>query len=91
MDGIDGAHPEGACEIVPMRQTDELHRRLAQDQFVDSTSKVLGSIMMSVSFSNKVKSLKLKHHDINRAYFQEQLRDTLTSDFHRRLSEARTT
>ena len=27
---------------VPMRDTDELHRRLAQDQSVDSTSQVLG-------------------------------------------------
>ena len=36
-----------------MRDTDELHIRLAPDQSVDSTSKVLGSIMMPVSLSKK--------------------------------------
>ena len=41
---------------------------LAQDQSVDSTSKVLGSIVMSVSLSNRVKSLKLRHYDISRAH-----------------------
>ena len=46
-------------EIVPTQDTDES---------VDSTSKVLVSIMMSVSMSNKVKSLKLIHYDISRAY-----------------------
>ena len=32
--------------------------------------KVLVSIMMSVSLSNKGKPLKLRHHDISRAQFQ---------------------
>ena len=32
--------------------------------------KVLVSIMMSVSLSNKEKPLKLRHYDISRAYFQ---------------------
>ena len=32
--------------------------------------KVLVSIMMSVSWSNKRKPLKLRHHDISRAHFQ---------------------
>ena len=32
--------------------------------------QVLVSIMMSVSSSNKAKPLKLRHCDINRAYFQ---------------------
>ena len=40
------------------------------DESVDSTSKGLVSIMMSVSLSNKGKSLKLRYHDISRAYFQ---------------------
>ena len=43
---------------------------LAQDESVDSTSKVLVSIMVSVSLSNKVKSLKLEPYDISRADFQ---------------------
>ena len=47
-----------------------LHRRVAQmsfrDDLVDSTSKVLGSVMMSVSLSSEVKDC-----DIGRAYFQE--------------------
>ena len=46
-----------------------LHKRVAQTSFreesVDSTSKVLGSIMMSVSLSFEVKD-----YDISRAYFQ---------------------
>ena len=40
------------------------------DESVASTSKVLVTIMMSVSWSNKGKSLKLRHYDISRAYFQ---------------------
>ena len=40
------------------------------DESVDSTSKVLVSILMSVSFSNKESSLKLEHYDISREYFQ---------------------
>ena len=51
---IDGVHSECVYDIVPMQDTDELHRRLAQDQSVHSTRKVLRSIMMSVSLSNKV-------------------------------------
>ena len=43
------------------------------DEFVDSTSKVLVSIMMSVSLSNKGKSLKLRHCDISTAYFRGTL------------------
>ena len=46
-----------------------LHRRVAQmsfrDESVDSTCKVHGSIMMSVSLSFQVKD-----YDISRAYFQ---------------------
>ena len=52
---IDGVHSECVYEIVPMQDTDDLHRRLVQDESVDSTSKVLVSVMMSVSLSNKVK------------------------------------
>ena len=44
----DGVHSQCVYEIVPMRDTDEMHRRLAQDQSADSTSKVLDSIMVSV-------------------------------------------
>ena len=33
-------------------------------------AKVLVSIMMSVSWSNKVKPLKWRHYDISRAHFQ---------------------
>ena len=39
-----------------------------RDESVDSTSKVLGSIMMSISLSFEVKD-----HDISRAYFQETI------------------
>ena len=63
-----------------MRDTDEMHGCFAENQSLDSTSKVLGSILMSVSLSNKGKSSKLKHHDINRTYFQEQGRNSFTSD-----------
>ena len=52
-EGIDGVPSECVYEIDPMRDTDELHIRLAPDQSVDSTSKVLGSIMMPVSLSKK--------------------------------------
>ena len=60
---------------------DEFHRRLAEDQSADSKSNVLGSILMSVNLSNKVKSSKLKHYDLSRAYFQEQWRNSFTSDW----------
>ena len=70
-----------------MRDTDKMDGSFAEDQSVDSTSKVLGSILMSVSLSNKGKSLKLKRYDINRTYFHEQGRNSLTSD----LSVCRTT
>ena len=40
------------------------------DDSVESTSKVLVSIMMSVSLSNNGKSLNLRLYDISRAYFQ---------------------
>ena len=43
------------------------------DEFVDSTSKVLVSIMMSVSLSNKGKSLELRLCDISTAYFRGTL------------------
>ena len=59
------------CEF----HTDELHRRLAEDHSVDSTSKVLVSVMMSASVSFEVKDC-----DINGAYFQEQRRNSFTSD-----------
>ena len=65
LERIDGARSEGVYEIVPMRDTDEMHGCFAENQSPDSTSKVLGSILMSVSLSNKGKSSKLKHHDIN--------------------------
>ena len=45
---------------------------LQKTSLVDSTSKVRGSILMSVSLSNKGKSLKLKRCEISRTYFQEQ-------------------
>ena len=86
-EGIDRALSEGVYEIVPMRHTDEMHVCFAENQSLDSTSKVLGSILMSVSLSNKGKSSKLKHHDINRTYFQEQGRNSFTSD----VSACRTT
>ena len=76
---IDGVHSESFCEIVPIRDTDETHGCNAENQSVNSTSKVLGSIVMSVSLSNKGKSLKWKHHDINRTYFQEQGRNSFTT------------
>ena len=63
-----------------MRDTDEMHGCFAENQSPDSTSKVLGSILMSVSLSNKGKSSKMKHHDINRTYVQEQGRNSFTSD-----------
>ena len=69
------------CEI------DEMHASFEENQSVDSTSKVLGSILMSMSLSNKRKSLKLKHYDINKTNFQEQGRNSFTSD----LSVCRTT
>ena len=77
---IDGVHSEAVYEIVLMRDSDEMHRRLAEDQSVDSKSKVLGTILMSVSLSNNGKSLKFKHCDINRTYVQEQGRNSVTSD-----------
>ena len=46
---IDGAHSEGVCEIVPMRDTNEMHGCFAVDESVDSACKVLGSIFMTVS------------------------------------------
>ena len=58
---IDWAHSESVYEIVPMQDT---------EVSVDSTSKVLVSNMRSVSLSNRGKSLKLRHYDISRAYFQ---------------------
>ena len=64
-----------------MRGTDEIYDCFAEKQSVDSTSKVLGSVLMSVSLSNK------GNYDIHRTYFQEQGRNSLTSD----LSVCRTT
>ena len=61
-DEIDEVHPENVYQMGLLVS--------CTNESVDSTSKVLGSIMMSVSLSNKVKSLKLKHYDICRAYFQ---------------------
>ena len=52
---IDYVHSESVHEVVPMQYTDES---------VDSTSKVLVSVMMSASVSFEV-----KHYDISRAYF----------------------
>ena len=43
------------------------------DESVDSTRKVRVSIRMSVKLSNKWKSLKSRHYDISRAYFQETM------------------
>ena len=40
------------------------------DESVDSTSKVLVSIMKSVSLSNEGEALKWRHYVISRAYFQ---------------------
>ena len=47
--------------------------------------KVLVSIMMSVSLSNKGKPLKLRHYDISRAHSKEQPRDSITSNFQQRI------
>ena len=58
---IDRVHSESVQEIVPMQYTEES---------VDLISKVLVSIMMSLSLSNKGKSSKLRQYDISRAYFQ---------------------
>ena len=58
---VDWVHSESVHEVVPKQDTDES---------VDSTSKVLVSIMMSVSLSIKGRPLKLRHYDISRAYFQ---------------------
>ena len=46
---IDGPHSEGVCEIVPMRDTNEMHGCFAVDESVDSACKVLGSIFVTVS------------------------------------------
>ena len=40
---------------VFMRLSGEMHGCFAENQSVDSTSKVFGSILMSVSLSNRVK------------------------------------
>ena len=48
---IDWVHSESVQEIVPMQDTDES---------VDSTSKVLVLIMMSVSLSNKRKTIEVE-------------------------------
>ena len=72
---VDGTHAEGVCEIALMQDTDELHRRLAEDQSVNSISKVFVSVMMSASLSFAVKD-----HDINGAHFQEQRRNSCASD-----------
>ena len=53
----EGCDSEGVYEIVPMRDTDERHGCFAENQSVDSTSKVFGSILMPVSLSNNGKSL----------------------------------
>ena len=50
--------------------TEELHRRLAEDQSVDSTSKVLVSVMTSASLSFEVKDYDISgktHSDLTRA------------------------
>ena len=53
----------------------EIQRALPASQLFSSMPpleavKVLVSIMMSVSLSNKGKPLKLRHYDISRAHFQ---------------------
>ena len=49
-----------------LHYTEELHRRLVRDESVDSTNKVVGSIMMSAM------SLEVKDYDISLSiYFQE--------------------
>ena len=57
---IDGVHPGNVYEMGLSAS--------CIDESVDSTSKVLVSVMMSASLS-----LKLKHYDISRAYFQETM------------------
>ena len=54
---IDGAHPGNIYEV-------DLSVSCI-DESVDPTSQMLVSVMMSASLS-----LKLKHYDISRAYFQ---------------------
>ena len=47
-------------ENVPIRETDELHRRLGQDQSVDSTWQVLATTLMSGSLSKQSESIEVK-------------------------------
>ena len=59
---IDGVHSENVYEMGLSVSC------IAES--VGSSSKVLVSTMMSVSLSTKGHSLKLRHCDISRAYFQ---------------------
>ena len=57
------------------KKQSKIHRALPASQLFSAMPpleavKVLVSIMMSVSVSNKGKPLKLRHHDISRAHFQ---------------------
>ena len=58
---IDGVHPENVCETGLSVS--------CIDESVDSTSRVLVSVMMSASLS-----LNLKHYVISRTYFQGTLK-----------------
>ena len=64
---IYGAHSEGVFAIVPVRDIDEMYGCFAEDQSVNSTSKVLGSILMSVSFveQKKVIEVEILRHQQN--------------------------
>ena len=77
---IDWVHSEGVYEIVPMQECKDAGMKpymiwVDTDKSVDPThkkirSKVLVSIMVSVSLSNEGKQMNLRHHDISRAPFQ---------------------
>ena len=72
---IDGVHPENVYEMGLSV--------CCIDESVDSTSKVLVSVMMSARLP-----LKLKHYDISRAYFQGIMERLIYTDFRRRMSDA---
>ena len=64
---IDSVHSEG------VKKQGKIQRALPASQLFSAMPplvKVVVSIMMSVSLSNKGKPLKLRHYDISRAHFQ---------------------
>ena len=57
-----------------------MHRRLAQDQSVDSTGKVLSSILMSVSLSKQSEIIEVEALRHQQSILPEQWRNSFTSD-----------